>query len=598
MTSVAAKRADARRRSASSDESSDGPVVGEQTAAASAQVGSHRFVVAGDLQLKSTQASNTALTKPEAASKAWSPSPSGQWKRSDVGVALGDTELAREASEERVRESAAQQRDAEVTEDLLEKHTEDEAAAEAERVKQGRLEVEELARQRRIEEEKERARQRRLEEEEEAQRASQRRFEEEERRARQRRLEEEEVERERERQKRLEEEARAAAEEQQRHREEEEREQKRREDAFWAAMTPEERSRMQGMLQAVSLYQQQLQQNERVIGDLHAQVAAKEKAVRSVRRRMQQAEQGTMAAKEQEERAQKEAARWSQKREQYADTGGDTDLLRVRHATLLAEVERLRVDVAPIRTELRTLRNRLASCEATGRAQASTLGALRTSCQHTISSTKAEQVEELSTLRANQAEELARLDILCSTEVSILRAHHAEEVSRLRCLLDEAERRRNRQRHERDEAAEMLSTRQREGAQLQLLCADARNEVLELSNQVKACNVNVRVASQLGLSIFDHSTSFAFGDDAQVDIELQSERQRCRSLERECSRAHDSLEKKQSECERWRRRSLAMGAAYLFTGAADAAAGGGALPFTLGPAEAGEAAAATQIMVA
>merc|ERR1712125_92379 len=363
---------------------------------------------------------------------------------------------------------------------------------------------------------------------------------------------------------------------------------------------------MKGMLQAVSLCHQQLHKNERVISDLHDQVAAKEKGVRSMKRQAQQAEHETEKAVCRESCAQEDAARWNRKREQYSGSGDDeNNLLRIRHASLLAEVKRLRDGVEPSRSELHNLRDRLAACEETGKEQAAKLCALKARCQQSVTTHRVDQTEELSKLRAQHTEEFARLETQFQSQLANLRSQHAEEVSRLRCALEDAERRRARVKRDRDEAADQLMARQRDGVLLQQQCADARNEVLELSNQVKSCNLLPQVASQLGLSIFENSMANAsalnssminmsfpgFGDEGRLDVELQQVRHRCKSLERECARTHDALERKQTECEHWRRRGVGAGAGPRLLAVTDTQAGvlvGGGddtrpSPFTLGP---------------
>merc|ERR1712110_1168572 len=82
--------------------------------------------------------------------------------------------------------------------------------------------------------------------------------------------------------------------------------------------------------------------------------------------------------------------------------------------------------------------------------------------------------------------------------------------------------------------------------------------VLDLSTQLKAVQVHPHVASQLGLSLdasmASMSFQFQFPEDPQLEADLASTRELCRSLERECARTHDKLEKKQAECDRWRKR--------------------------------------------
>eukprot|EP00928_Gymnodinium_smaydae_P073786 TRINITY_DN56914_c0_g1_i1.p1 TRINITY_DN56914_c0_g1~~TRINITY_DN56914_c0_g1_i1.p1 ORF type:complete len:371 (-),score=107.57 TRINITY_DN56914_c0_g1_i1:60-1172(-) len=348
------------------------------------------------------------------------------------------------------------------------------------------------------------------------------------------------------------------------------------------------------MLQATALYQQQLHQNERALTDLHSQVAEKERALRSLKRRSQQAELETKAAKEAAARAREDLARWSAKRTQFEElhSGSEHEAHRAKHAALREDVQRLQEELAPCRSEVLELRDRLAACEGSGREQAARLNALKAKCQQAMVELKAEQTEELANLRAQHTEELARHDVQHQTQVSALLAHHAEEVSRLRCAAEDADRRRNRHRKARDDAAEQLLARQREGALLQQQCADARNEVLELTGQVKACQALPRVMSQLGLSGINasfqsHNLSLPFfAEDARLDAELQQVRRRCKSLERECARTHDSLERKQSECERWRRLGVTGGSVgRLAVTAGDGASILSATPtFTLGPA--------------
>lgn len=489
-----------------------------------------------------------------------------------------EPEHAKEVEAERVRIVEAQLHD--VREAERERRREEEAREEA-KIEQereaARLEEERMqalqAEEARKREEAER--ERRLSEE----RTRQRKEEEEQRRLEEARRRQKEAEEAQEAQRR---EAEAA-------------ELRAKEDMFWSMLAPDEAARLQGMLQAVAVYQQQLQQNENMIDDLHKTIAGKERAVRASRRRTQQATQEARTAREQEARAREELSRLARKREQYEEAGRGVEVLRSKHGSLQAECSRLRREVAPARAELNNFRERLTTCEASGSEKASRLSTLKAKCQQAMSEMRAEQSSELSELRAKQTAELARQEVEHQAQASKLRAHHAEEVSRLRRSLEDATRRRDRLRQERDEAYDQMLARQREGTQLQQQCSDARQEVLELSTQVKSIQGLTRAVSQPGLgfaaSLDVSAASLSFhvspNDDPRMDAELSDMRQQCKSLERVCARTHDALEKKQALCERWRRRCLDQSTSTSQFAPLEVAVvtdgRRGRAPFTLGP---------------
>eukprot|EP00929_Paragymnodinium_shiwhaense_P101794 TRINITY_DN64980_c0_g1_i1.p1 TRINITY_DN64980_c0_g1~~TRINITY_DN64980_c0_g1_i1.p1 ORF type:complete len:633 (+),score=186.48 TRINITY_DN64980_c0_g1_i1:83-1981(+) len=333
-----------------------------------------------------------------------------------------------------------------------------------------------------------------------------------------------------------------------------------KEASLWAALAPAEASRLRSLLQAVSLYQQQLNENERIISDLEGETADREAAMRSLRRRIQISEQGARNASESQARSIEEVTRWEKKRESHVSGAKDFDLagLRGKVAAASAESQELQTVLGSSREEVHVLRSELSCREESGREQAHKLTALRNQCHQLVVKMKAEHVEEIAHLRAEQTEELARLEAQHQTQMATIRAQHAEETSRNRCGIKDAVQRKERQRFERDEVYEQLAAKQKEGQQLQQQLTEAREAVLDLSNQLKAVPVHPLVASQLGLSLdasmASMSFQFQFPEDHYLEGELVSSRQLCRSLERECARTHDLLEKKQAECERWRQR--------------------------------------------
>jgi len=341
------------------------------------------------------------------------------------------------------------------------------------------------------------------------------------------------------------------AEEQQKMKEEEDQETRARQEAFLATMPPEQESRMRAMLHVVSLYHQQLQQNEGSITTLHNDIASQEKTYRSLHRRTQQATQDVTLAQQQEAQARAELARWSHKRESFQNASDEgTGAARAQCTLLQSECGRLREEAMLGKAELNNLRDRLASSEETGREQALRLAALKAECLQLAATVKAEILEGAAALRAQHAEELGRLEVGRSSEVGELRPLHAEEASKLRGALQEALQQQDLLRKYRDEAVDMLLAREREGSRLQKHWADARQELVDVS-----LHVNAYQAAIMGAWGTD-ALFRAHGDDRRMDAHIEAMQQYCRMLERECARTRDALEKRQVECERWRARCL------------------------------------------
>jgi len=368
------------------------------------------------------------------------------------------------------------------------------------------------------------------------------------------------------------------------------------EEAFWAALTPQEAERVQGMLQAIGLYQQHLQHNERVIDDLSGQIAGGERRLRALRRKVQQASQDADLAREQEANFSDEVVRWNNKRERYESSGSNVLAARAEYAAAHSECSRFREELEPLKAQLQWMQERLGDFGRRSRDQESNLQTLASDNKQALASVSLQHFEEMSALQAQQTEELSKLEVDLQSEVSTLHSQNADEASRLRCILDDVNRRMERLRQERDEATDHFLSQQREGARLQQQYADAREEVLDLASQVRTYQSAPRVASQLGFSLDGSMASLSFlplpGDDPNLDAELEEIRRQCKLLERECSRTHDALERKQAECERWRRRSLEP--ATRQQPLSPISAGTRWLePFTLGPGE-GEAVGALQ----
>ncbi|OLP93134.1 Calmodulin-like protein [Symbiodinium microadriaticum] len=121
------------------------------------------------------------------------------------------------------------------------------------------------------------------------------------------------------------------------------------------------------------------------------------------------------------------------------------------------------------------------------------------------------------------------------------------------------------------------------GSRLQQQCADARHEVLEMSAQVRLMHPAPGPGQGLTRSVsasFLDSPLLSIKDAQCTDAEMLDLRQRCKELERQCTRMHSLLERGQEACERWRRQGISAAAAGI-----DSAddAGGRPEPFALGP---------------
>ncbi|CAE7483961.1 Kcnd2 [Symbiodinium pilosum] len=190
-------------------------------------------------------------------------------------------------------------------------------------------------------------------------------------------------------------------------------------------------------------------------------------------------------------------------------------------------------------------------------------------------------VQEITDLRSMQAEELLKLEVDWTTQVSDMRSLHSEDTRSLKQSLEETTRRSQRMIRERDDAREQALARHREGSRLQQQCADARHEVLELSAQIRLAHPAVGPGLNRSFSAsFLDSPTLSIKDAQCADAEMLDLRQRCKELERQCTRMHGLLEKGQEACERWRRQGISAA-----TGGIDSAddAGGRPEPFALGP---------------
>lgn len=368
--------------------------------------------------------------------------------------------------------------------------------------------------------------------------------------------------------------------------EDEAREARRTEAAIWSSLSPAEAHRIRAMLQGIQLFRQQIDQSHRGEEELHLQIASKEGACGQLRQRCAQADQEARLARERESRQGEEIDRWDRKRIHCEEASEGVEILRASHAAVQADIARLKGQVMPLQAELKTLKQRLAASEENSRAKAARLTGLKSQCQQEVAEIKACHVAESSDTRAKQVEEQSKIEVYSTTEISELQAFYAQEAANLRRNVEESHRQCERLRLERDESTDQLIARQREGARLQHQCSDAREEVFEISAQIRssipqgpATPQRQGLGRSFSASALETSALHMSLQESQfVDAELWDLKQKCKGLEQHCARMHGALDRGQVSVEKWRRRGL-------HRAEPDEAGGRRPEPFALGPIE-------------
>jgi len=324
-----------------------------------------------------------------------------------------------------------------------------------------------------------------------------------------------------------------------------------RERRLWAALAPEEGERLRHLLQAVARFQQQVAENEVLIADLQEQIAGKERACRATQRRASQAVQEAEHASDQELHHQEELGRWTRKRAHLESLGEEA----LDFATLGRRCDGAQAACARVREEKADLQQRS--------AQARRLEALRAELRLGLEAHKAAQAEELAKFVPAHAAEVAELGARHSKEAAHLQLVHGGHASELSAALEVASRRREAHRRDRDEAQGEHDTRQREGVALHQECSDARQQLLNLSTEVKEAIWRTEAASPWGDLL---ELAEAEGSDPEIEEYAEDLHWRCRQLQRECTRTHDALEKKHAEVDRWRSRRFFRGGEAIADG--------------------------------
>lgn len=248
-----------------------------------------------------------------------------------------------------------------------------------------------------------------------------------------------------------------------------------------------------------------------------------------------------------------------------------------------------------MREELESLWERLAAHEQREHAEVQQHGARDAECRQAVAHLKARHAEELMSLRPRHAESTERIKAQHQADVNALHQLHAEEALVLREALKQAAGERDLLREDLDEASDAFAAWQREGARLQEQYSDARQEVLDLSLEVRDMLWRAPPPAPL-----DELLELAEDEDPYMELELQDLCQRCHSLERQCAtleKLHDqAVDPTAIFAERRRRRALQrrmdekkgtragrLGERHCQRAGGDESLDSSELPFVLGP---------------
>lgn len=258
-------------------------------------------------------------------------------------------------------------------------------------------------------------------------------------------------------------------------------------EGFWAGLDETETARMKCMLQAISMFQQQLRQNERIISDLHEQIEGKEKTCQRLRRRAQQAGHQSEQAKLKETKMQMELEKCLRLQEARSKTASEA-IVEELHSELKGVKEQIKSTTSEILAEstaLEKLNLRISSSQAQREQHERHLAQLRDNYACALLQIQQQHASELDALRTENSESLYRLKEKVAAGLHSLKEQHDQEAFDLRASEDAVREDCRTSRASRDTACEQLVVRQQEGQQLLALYNEARQEALSTSSEIR-----------------------------------------------------------------------------------------------------------------
>eukprot|EP00933_Yihiella_yeosuensis_P039118 TRINITY_DN33070_c0_g1_i1.p1 TRINITY_DN33070_c0_g1~~TRINITY_DN33070_c0_g1_i1.p1 ORF type:complete len:449 (-),score=146.85 TRINITY_DN33070_c0_g1_i1:80-1426(-) len=299
---------------------------------------------------------------------------------------------------------------------------------------------------------------------------------------------------------------------------------------------PDELARVRAMIQAISMFEQQLRQNDRLIHDFQEQIAGKERACERLRRRAQHANHQTQQTNSKVASWEDEIQKLKCKADQHLNEAND-EALATLHEKLREtkdQIAKTESEMPKLQSELNTLQAKIRTKQAQAQEQQTHLDKLRQTYRHELEQIQQCCSTEADCDRCGHAAELEQIMSQKELEMQELKKKHCEEIKELQKAKAAAEDQKKAYEESRNEAMEELVSRQKEGHGLQQLCTAARQEALELSSEVRTL-----LASKPDGGILDDLLELAeeeLGDDFEI-VEL---RRRCYELERERARAQEA----------------------------------------------------------
>jgi len=261
---------------------------------------------------------------------------------------------------------------------------------------------------------------------------------------------------------------------------------------------------------------------------------------------VQQATRQSVAAKDSESQAKREAQTWEKKRVQFSGGASELDDLRAHHNSVQRERQQILQDLPAQRSEVGNVSERLRLLlngrDATKERHQARLGecqnaaeAQRDSYTDILRKTKEEYADAFDALKLRYDEQAALEQDINDTLLGEARAAlaYAEQDCATSCA-------------DRDRVGEKLQRYQQDGTELLRQWNDLKEHVLHIYAEIK--DVAWRVQDDREL---DYLLDMAYDAEHSDDEDIDELRQRCRLLERDAVLAEDALNKKEAECERW-----------------------------------------------
>jgi len=296
------------------------------------------------------------------------------------------------------------------------------------------------------------------------------------------------------------------------------------------------------VLSAVSKLQSRLRESESTVQDLQAGLDEVEERRRSWARRAERLERERDLARRQRNDKEEEVKVVRLEASPLVEKYMEAEVLRSQMQAMEAHLERLKQELMDTREELDHGWPRLTDAEDAEAQCTAALGVLEASHSEEVAVLRSLHHEEIADARARHASRMGEIEAARQEEVAMLKVGNAEELSNLKSALENAQWQADVHVREQQDAVRETCLRQRENARLAKRFGESRQEVLELAVKLEA----IRAATA--------------GAPAR-EAELHAINQRSMLLQRTAAEWREALERKQLDCEVWRRRAAQRGVA-------------------------------------